>query len=140
MALNNKACGPRLRGLRYHIRENQWVYNRIRDLGFLDFEEIAEGLVICRDNLHFDRALGNWGDFCQSLLIGLQFPVGELFPVQLHLGASLDESHDDACTVDRPASGTQNLNLQGSHRHAPIQCRSEHRRGPRYRKRHSSKA
>ena len=39
MALNNKACGPRLRGLRYHIRENQWVYNRIRDLRFLDFEE-----------------------------------------------------------------------------------------------------
>jgi hypothetical protein len=39
MAFNNKARGPRLRGLRYHIRENRWVYDRIRDLRFLDFEE-----------------------------------------------------------------------------------------------------
>src|SRR6202030_1122314 len=42
MAFNNKACGPRLRGLRYHIRENQWVYDRIRDLRFLDFEETID--------------------------------------------------------------------------------------------------
>jgi hypothetical protein len=57
MALNNKACGPRLRGLRYHIRENQWVYNRIRDLRFLDFEETIGFYIEFQERYGIDNEL-----------------------------------------------------------------------------------
>jgi hypothetical protein len=57
MALSNKACGPRLRGLRYHIRENQWVYNRIRDLRFLDFEETIGFYIEFQERYGIDNEL-----------------------------------------------------------------------------------
>jgi len=94
----------------------RWIQRDLDCFFFLvDVEVFAKGLVVLGIDLDQDCALRNGWNFRQSLLIGLQFPLGSDLPAKLYYRMSFDELDDHAGVLDGFAGLVPHLNGESSH-------------------------